>query len=562
MHTHKILNIASSSHALREELAKELSISGLLAQLLINRGITDPESAGRFLNVKLGDLRDPFSFGDMRAAVRLIDEAGKLGKPIMVFGDYDVDGITSIALLKTALLERGFKATHYLPHRIKEGYGLTPDIHQVAAEQGVGLLITADCGISNHDEVRRLKERGIRVVITDHHEPDSTRLPSADAIINPKVKGSGYAFRDLAGVGVAYKLAQALLGRSLEEELDLVALGTIADSVPLVDENRIIAKAGLECIVNTQRPGLKALIDKSGIKRRRCDTTLVSFMLAPRINASGRMDTAQTSLDLLLSSDDDQARILAGVLETHNRLRQKTESRIMSEAEDLIDKEVNFKEHKVIVIAKENWHHGVLGIVASKLADRFYRPAVVISLEEEMGKGSARSIKSFHLFDALNGCRDHLHAFGGHSHAAGLVITRDSIDDFRRTLNRLAHDTLTLEDLLPSLDIDMEVNFSQVHDDLVMEIERLAPFGHGNPEPLLLSRNLTLRSEPRVMGRETIKFWVTDGQRTYQALGFGMSGFKNSLMSASSFDMAYTPRIDTWGGMHSLVLEAKDLFFR
>jgi single-stranded-DNA-specific exonuclease len=274
------------------------------------------------------------------------------------------------------------------------------------------------------------------------------------------------------------------------------------------------------------------------------------------------MDTAETSLNLLMSQSRQEADALAKVVEAHNRQRQKIENKILEEAEDLINKEINFKEHKIIVIAKEDWHEGVLGIVASKLADRFYRPAIVISLDEDLCRGSGRSIKNFHLFQALLECREFLNAFGGHSHAVGLVITRDNIEDFKRSINRLARDKLSLEDLLPSLDIDIELGLSDLGEEVISELELLEPFGTANPEPLFYTRNLKLRGEPQILSRDTLKFWVSDGNVTYQAIGFGMGNFKESLKNADYFDLVYSPRIDNWRGEGTVLLEARDIFFR
>jgi single-stranded-DNA-specific exonuclease len=274
------------------------------------------------------------------------------------------------------------------------------------------------------------------------------------------------------------------------------------------------------------------------------------------------MDTAETSLNLLLSRSQEEAEGLAKVVELFNRQRQKIENKIMEEAEALINKEINFKEHKVIVIAKEDWHQGVLGIVAAKLVDRFYRPAIVISLSEDLCKGSGRSIKNFHLFDALLECKEYLNAFGGHSHAAGLVITKEGIEDFKRNINRLAHEKLTLEDLLPSLDIDMELGFADLNEKVISELGALEPFGAGNPEPLFYTRKLKVKNEPQVLSRDTLKFWVTDGNTTFEAIGFGMGGFKVSLETADYFDLVYTPRMDNWRGDSTILLEAKDIFFR
>ncbi|MCX5706690.1 MAG: single-stranded-DNA-specific exonuclease RecJ [Candidatus Omnitrophica bacterium] len=532
-----------------------------MAQVLINRGITNPSEAEKFLNVKLSNLLDPFSFSEMPEVVQRIKQAGKLKEKVMIFGDYDADGITSVALLKNSLLKIGLDVIHYLPHRVKEGYGLTKNIAKIAKEKKIKLLITVDCGISNILEIAELKKYNIDTIITDHHEPQGRELPPALSIINPKIKNSNYKYRDLAGVGVTYKLCQALSDSRLVDELDLVALGTIADVVPLTGENRIIAKEGLLRLAKTKKPGLRALIDNAGIRNKKFTSTFVSFILAPRLNASGRMASAEDSLNLLLTDDVSEAEKLAKVIEQHNRTRQKIEGKIMEEAEAIINKEINFKDHQVIVVAKEGWHQGVLGIVASKLADRFYRPAIVISLDEELCKGSARSIKNFHLFQALLECKKFLHAFGGHAHAAGLVITKDNINDFKESINRLAHEQLRLEDLLPSLDVDIEVVLADLNDQVIQELERLEPFGTANPEPLFYTKGLKLKGEPLVLGRETIKFWVTDGSVTFQAIGFGMSSFRENLRSAANLDLVYTPRMDNWQDESSVILEVKDMFF-
>ncbi len=530
--------------------------------MLINRGLVDLAEAEKFLNVKSEHILDPFLFTEMPRAVSRIKKAVEEKEKILVFGDYDVDGITALALLKDSLKKAGGNVLHYLPHRIKEGYGLNKNILQHLLKEDVKLLITVDCGTSNHKEIEELRRHHIDVIITDHHEPSQEALPEAFSILNPKIKASGYKYRDLAGVGVAYKLCQAILGSRLTEDLDLVSLGTIADSAPLTGENRVIAKEGLRQLSQTRREGLRVLIDNAGIRGRKFTSTFVSFILGPRINASGRMDTAETSLQLLMSETEEEARRLARLVEGHNRQRQKIESRILQEAEDMINKEINFKEHKIIVIAKEDWHQGVLGIVASKLADRFYRPAIVISLSEDLCKGSARSIKNFHLFDALVECSQFLSSFGGHSHAAGLVITKDSIEDFKRSINTLARERLSIEDLLPSVDIDMELGLSDLNEEGVVELEKLEPFGAGNPEPLFYAKNLRRKSEPQVLSRETLKFWVTDGKTSYQAIGFGMSSLKESLLEAESFDLVFTPRMDSWAGNSSLLLEVKDIFFK
>jgi len=562
MPEHKILKIAIPDIALQDKFSHELGVSKILAQILVNRNIISLPQAERFLNVSTRHLLDPFSFSDMHKAVNLIKQAAKNKERVMIFGDYDVDGITALVLLKETLKKIGIDAAHYLPHRIKEGYGLSKNILHIAKQKNIKILITVDCGISNHKEIKELRRNHIKVIVTDHHETGAiSELPPASCIINPKLKSSGYKYRDLAGVGVAYKLCQAISGSTLSEDLDLVSLGTIADSVPLTGENRIIAKEGLVRLSRTKRAGLCALIENAGIKNKKFTCAYVSFILGPRINASGRMDTAEASLDLLMSQTPEEAIKFAEILEGHNRARQKIERKILEEAEDLINKEINFKEHKIIVIAKEAWHQGVLGIVASKLAEKFYRPTIVISLNGDFCKGSGRSIKNFHLFQALSDCKEFLNAFGGHSHAAGLVIAKDNIEDFKRNINRLAHERLSLEDLLPSLEIDMEAGFRDLNEQLISELEMLEPFGVGNPEPLFYTRNLKLKGQPQTLSRETLKFWVTDGIITFQAIGFGMSNLKNSLLNVDTFDLVYTPGLDNWRDETAVLLEARDIFF-
>jgi len=558
----KKCNVASPNPRLQNILAQGLGISKVLAQVLCNRGIKHKEEAEKFLDTRLDCLLGPYLFSDMRKSVDIIKKAAGNKERVMIFGDYDVDGITSIALLKATLSKMGIDAMHYLPHRIKEGYGLNKNVLPLMKEKKIKVLITVDCGTNSHAEVEELRRRNIEVIITDHHEQINGSKSPASSIINPKLKNSDYQYKDLSGVGVAYKLCQALTGKNLFEDLDLVSLGTIADVVPLTGENRIIVKEGLERLSRTKRCGLKALIEISGIKDKKITSHFVSYILGPRINASGRMDSAQVSLDLLMSEKEDEARKLAMALDAHNRQRQKIENKILEEAQDIIDKEINFKEHKVIVIAKEDWHQGVLGIIASKLADRFYRPVIVISKTADFCKGSGRSIKNFHLFGALLECKEFLKTFGGHSHAVGLLINKDNIEDFKDNINRLALEKLSFEDLMPSLDIDMELTLSDIKKEIITEFEALEPFGTGNPQPLFITRNLKLKGQPQVLGRNTLKFWVTDGNVTHQAIGFGLSGLRDSLINVGYFDLVYSLELDNWQEEENVLLEVKEIIFR
>ncbi|MFC1805110.1 single-stranded-DNA-specific exonuclease RecJ [Candidatus Omnitrophota bacterium] len=561
MQNHKILNILPPNRHLQDALSKELGISRILSQILANRGIKSKQEAKEFLKPKLSDLLDANLFSDMRKAVKLLRDAAKKKQRVMIFGDYDADGITGLALLKTRFKKMGLEVEHYLPHRVHEGYGLNKKILQICKEKRIDILVSVDCGTNDHGLIKELRREKVEVIITDHHEPsDPDKKSMASALLNPKVKSCGYKFRDLAGVGVAYKLCQALANDPLADDMDLVAIGTIADIVPLVGENRIFAKEGLARISQTRRLGLRALMDVAGISGKKMSSRFVSFILGPRINASGRIDTAETSLALLLADSDIEAKRLAQIVHSQNRERQKIERGILEEAQDIIDREVNFKDHKVIVIAKENWHQGVLGIVASKLADRFYRPTIVLSLTDDLCKGSGRSIKNFHLLDALLHCKDQLHTFGGHSHAVGLVVKRSNIDDFRQSINRLAHDKLRIEDLLPCLEVDMELPLAQLGEAEIIEFEALEPFGRGNPNPKFYSRGLKVKGEAAVLSRDTLKFWVSEAGITYPAIGFGMSSSKQSVEEADSIDLVYSPRIDTWQGEDSIILEIEEIF--
>ncbi|MDD5245976.1 MAG: single-stranded-DNA-specific exonuclease RecJ [Candidatus Omnitrophica bacterium] len=562
MPSHKIVNITSLKPSLQNTLSSALGISGVMAQLLINRGVNTPAEAESFLNGGLDDLLDPFAFSDMRKAVALIEQKIGNKEKIMVFGDYDVDGVTALALVKGTLHKKNADVMHLVPHRINDGYGLNKEALQLARKNNVKLLITVDCGTSSHNLIAELRKDQIDVIVTDHHESAQQELPPASAIINPKLKNCPYAYKNLAGVGVAYKLCQALCANPLKEELDLVSLGTIADVVPLDGENRIIAREGLLKLNQAKRAGIKALIEVSRIKDKKINSTFVSFILGPRINASGRMDSAEIALRLLLSRHPEDALEYARAVDSLNRQRQKIESSIFEEAKAIIEREINFKEHRVIVVAKEGWHEGVLGIVASKLADRFYRPTIVVSLNGGLSKGSGRSIKNFHLFSALVECRELLGNFGGHSHAVGLQVDSNRLEEFRQKINLLAKNKLSFEDLLPSLDVDMELGLSQVNQELAEEIELLEPFGTGNSRPLFFTRGLKVKGSPAVLGRDALKFWVSDGKVTLPAIGFGMGSFCDSLVNAENFDLVYTPRIDSWQGRNSLILEVEDIFFR
>jgi len=430
----KIWRVRDPNIEVQKSFYSELKISQITAQLLSNRGINDPKEAGEFLACSLSSCHDPFLLKDMDKAVGRIRKAISDKERILVYGDYDVDGMTSVAILKQALTKLGATVETYIPNRLEEGYGLNTNAIKRALKDGVSLIITVDCGISSFKEIEYAKLSKIDVIVTDHHEIVAKRLPQAYAIINPLQDSCKYPFKHLAGVGLAYKLAKALYdGTSFiaEDFLDLVSLGTIADIVPLKGENRILAKHGLDEINRRQRVGIKALTDLAGLSGKDVSSGHIGFILGPRINAMGRVGSPEKALELLLTEDKEEATRLAKMLDTENRNRQKIESKILEEALSKVEREVNFKHHKIIVLASEGWHAGVIGIVASRIADRFHRPAILISLDGKYGKGSGRSVERFNLFDVLIQCKDLLMGFGGHEGACGLTIDKDKVDEFR-----------------------------------------------------------------------------------------------------------------------------------
>ena len=557
----KIWRIKDPKPEIQKSFYSELKISKITAQLLSNRGILTSKEAGEFLACSLSSCHDPFLMKDMDKAVGRIKKAIRNKEKILVYGDYDVDGMTSVALLYTALKNLGAIVETYIPNRLEEGYGLNVNAIKKAQRGGVSLIITVDCGISSFKEIEYANIFKIDVIVTDHHEIVESRIPSAYAIINPLQESCEYPFKHLAGVGLAYKLAKALYdGTSFfaEDFLDLVSLGTIADIVPLRGENRVLAKHGLDEINKRSRVGLEALTEMSGLSGKDISSGHIGFILGPRINAMGRVGSPQKALELLLTEDRDEARKLAKMLNDENRSRQKIESGILEEALSRIEREVNFKHHRVIVLASENWHPGVIGIVASRIADRFYRPTILISLDGKLGKGSGRSVEGFNLFKALSKCKDLLAAFGGHEGACGVTIEKQKIDEFREKVNIAAGEDVSEQTFSPQLDIDMDIPLNMLTKGVIGEIEALAPFGEENPRPIFSSRNLTIKDGPRHIGRNGFKMWVTDNMTTCEAISFGRGDLEEPK-AGSGVDLAYIPSINNWQGVQSIQLELKDI---
>lgn len=568
----KAWEIASIDKSKCESFSKALNISPLLAHLLLNRDISTVEEARIFLNSSPTSLHDPFLLKDVEKAVERIETAIENEEVTLIYGDYDVDGLTATALLFLVLKEYGARTIYYIPDRLKEGYGLNVEALKGAHKNGVGLVISVDCGITSIEEVNYLKRQGIDCIILDHHEPLEDILPDAFAIINPLQPECGYPYKSLTSVGLVFKLAQALRRKlkhkhvgefpPLEEHLDLVALGTISDVAPVTGENRILIKHGLRYLAATRKKGLRSLIEVAGIgRKRKFFTDTVGFILGPRINASGRVSSALQALRLLLTDDEREAKILAEGLDKENQKRQSIEGVILKEAISKVERDVNFKSHRVIVISSDKWHPGVIGIVASRIVEKFYRPTILIAFNENLGRGSGRSIRNFHLFEALSKCREHLVEYGGHEHAAGLTVFRDKIDVFREQLNSIAIETLKPLDLIPRLGIDAEILFGDLTSKLIKELELLEPFGVGNSKPVFAVRNLSLRSKPKIVNSNTLKMWVTDGELTYEVVGFKRALDINVDFATDRFSLAFTPSTNDWQGQEVIQLQLKDLRF-
>ncbi len=562
----KTWNIKESDAGRQKELSDGLGVSTIVAQLLINRGIATAEEAKTFLKGDISELYNPFLMEGMHEAVLRIKKAVANKEKVLIHGDYDVDGVTSVVILMSTLRSLGMDPRYYIPDRITQGYGLSEGGVKEAIDTGATLVITVDCGISSYEEVKILKGHNIDVIITDHHEVPRV-LPPAYTIVNPHQKSCAYPDKDLSGVSIAFKLCEALCAKFNIKEvwryLDLVSLGTVSDVAPLIGENRILVKEGLKQLKNgSSNKGIKALIEASGLKKREPGSFEIGFILGPRINAAGRIGSAGNAVELLLTDDDEEADALAKKLNEANRERQRIEGVTLKDAMSKVDREINFKDHKVIVLNGEDWHTGVIGIVASRISDKFYRPTILISTKDGMGRGSGRSIENFHLFEALMGCGDILKECGGHKYACGLTILEKNMVQFKKTINEIASSVLTPEDLVPGLDIDMEIEIGLLGDKVVEEIELLEPFGESNPQPVFCSRNLRLARPPRIIKNGHLKIWVTDGKSTFEAIGFGLAkdndiGF--SLKKSPEIDLAYTVSFNTWQGVSMIQLKIADL---
>lgn len=516
-----------------DALSSELGISPIGARLLVQRGFRDVAAAQRFLHPTLAELHDPFALTDMSIAVERILRAIRTGERIAIHGDYDADGITSTVLLRRALEMLGGKVVHYVPHRIKDGYGLAPETIERLSLEKVDVVVSADCGIRSVMAARCAREVGVDLIVTDHHEPDE-ELPSALAVINPKRRDCSYPDKNLAGVGVALKLVQALGERSgrqnwLKGFLKIAAIGTLADVVPLVGENRIIAKAGLEELSNGPHAvGLQALLDVAGAKNRTVDSFLVSFGIAPRLNAAGRMATPEIAVQLLLAkgkADEAEAVALAQQLDVENIKRRKEESDLFLSARRLVEKNPDIGSHNALVVSGEQWHRGVIGIVASRLAERFNKPTVVLSMDGDVSYGSGRSIPGFDLLSALEKCESVFMKFGGHRQAAGLTMKTANIAEFRSMLTRHADEVLGPDDLVPSLPIDGEMPFEQITSQVIEDLKLFEPFGSSNQKPVFAASEVAISDGPYLLKEKHLRMSVKQSGRIFRAVAWRGAGW-------------------------------------
>lgn len=542
-----------------EELVKKRHITNLLASILVNRGIIDGEKINVFLNPTRKDFYNPFLMPDMEIAVKRIVKAIENKEKIMIYGDYDADGITSITVLKKYLNEIGLKTGEYIPNRLNEGYGLNKDAISKIYNDGYKLMITVDCGISGLEEVDYANSLGMEIIITDHHEP-AEKLPEAIAVIDAKRKDNKYPFNQLAGVGVVFKLIQAISTElKLEEKeylkyLDLVCIGTISDIVPLVDENRVIAKLGLKLIEKTKNIGLKTLLNIADLKK--IDSNAISFGVAPRINACGRMGFQEEALQLFLTEDSGEATKIAKRLVQFNQERQAKEKQIFEEVIEKIEKDN--KDKKCIVLAEENWHHGIIGIIASKITEIYYKPSILICLEGDKGKGSGRSIPGFDLYTALTKCSDYIEKFGGHSMAIGITIKKENFEKLKEAIEKYAQES-NISDIMPIINIDKEINLKNINIEEVKSLELLEPFGEGNKMPLFLLRNLKIDSIRALSGGKHLKLTLKQDNNIVDAIGFNMGDLSKEYLLGDKVDVVGTIEINSFGNKENIQINLKDI---
>ena len=545
---------------LADKIANEFNISKIVASIIANKGLKDNNEIEVFLHPRRGDFHDPFLMPDMDKAVARIIQAIDNKEKVAIYGDYDVDGITSSTVLHRFLEERGLHIDIYIPNRLNEGYGLNKKEIEAIAETKHTLIITVDCGITGYDEIEYAKTFGIDTVVTDHHEPPE-KLPDAIAVVDCKRKDNKYPFNGLAGVGVAFKLTQALaIKLNLPEEsylkyLDIVCVGTISDIVPLVDENRTISKLGLRLVKQTRNIGLKVLLESIGYKK--IDSNTISFGIAPRINACGRMGHEKEALKLFLTNNIEEAKQITQKLNEYNLQRQEIEKRIFDEAQELMQ---NPEEQKLpcIVLRKENWHHGVIGIVSSKITDMYFKPSILMCIEDKEAKGSGRSIPGFDIHEALENCKENIKQFGGHSMAIGITIDNDKFDDFKKQIEEYA-ESKQISEIVPVLNIDEKVQLKNINLSDIKDLELLEPFGEANKPPIFQINNLKIESIRTLTQGKHLKLDVKEENTRFSAIGFNLGNLANDYKIGDKVNIAGFLEINSFNGMDSIQINIKDI---
>ena len=545
---------------LADKIANEFNISKIVASIIANKGLKDNNEIEVFLHPRRGDFHNPFLMPDMDKAVARIIQAIENKEKVAIYGDYDVDGITSSTVLHRFLEERGLHTDIYIPNRLNEGYGLNKKEIEAITETKHTLIITVDCGITGYDEIEYAKTFGIDTVVTDHHEPPE-KLPDAIAVVDCKRKDNKYPFNGLAGVGVAFKLTQALaIKLNLPEEsylkyLDIVCVGTISDIVPLVDENRTISKLGLRLVKQTRNIGLKVLLESIGYKK--IDSNTISFGIAPRINACGRMGHEKEALKLFLSNDVEEAKQITQKLNEYNLQRQEIEKRIFDEAQELMQNPEE-QELPCIVLRKENWHHGVIGIVSSKITDIYFKPSILMCIEDTEAKGSGRSIPGFDIHEALENCKENIKQFGGHSMAIGITIDNDKFADFKKQIEEYA-ESKQISEIVPVLNIDEKVQLKNINLSDIKDLELLEPFGEANKPPIFQINNLKIESIRTLTQGKHLKLDVKEENTRFSAIGFNLGNLANDYKIGDKVNIAGFLEINSFNGMDSIQINIKDI---